>query len=670
MQRTLRGASRQESGGWAAVSEGGIVSKALRIGGVLFLLGVALGSALALAGESKCYCVSGPDSASVCLGTTVSFSVAASGEGTLIYQWYHGSTPLSNGARTSGATSDQLQISDVDVSDAGEYSVTVSGTSGSVTSDPAMLTVKAPTVIGGQPERASVCPGSNVSFSVAASGEGTLTYKWYRGSTPLSNGGRISGATSAQLQIGDVEAADAGEYSVTVTAECGPVSSSAATLTVKTPTAVTDPKSVSSCPGTAVSFSVTANGEGTLTYQWYHGSTPLSDGGSVSGATSAQLQISAIESSDSGSYTVTVTGACDAATSRAATLTVKAPTAITAQPEAVSVYSGDTASFSVTASGEGTLTYQWSHGSTPLSDGDRVSGATGAQLQITEAEEGNAGDYTVVVTGECDAVTSSVAPLEVRPPMGAIEVVLEKELPEEVLLILDLSSSMDEEVVGGTKIAVAKDALRRLLVALPGDTSVGLRTFHNCGRSDLEAPIEPVSAGSILAALEALTTFGTTPLAYTLRQIPGDLQGLSGPFMILFITDGMETCKGDPVPAASELAASGFDIIFRLFGFDIARVGAAARDQLQAMAAAAGGLYTEVANGDELLSMALGLLLPPTYRVYDSGGTLIKEGIVGDGPFEVLSATYTIEVGTDPQQLFEGVEVGLDRTMTVTVPSD
>ena len=94
---------------------------------VLMLVGLALGSSLTLAGELKCYCVRSPDAASVCPGATASFSVTASGEGPLTYQWYHGSTPLSDGGDIVGATSDQLQIRNVEGADVGEYTVTVTG---------------------------------------------------------------------------------------------------------------------------------------------------------------------------------------------------------------------------------------------------------------------------------------------------------------------------------------------------------------------------------------------------------------------------------------------------------------------------------------------------------------------------------------------------------------
>jgi hypothetical protein len=274
----------------------------------------------------------------------------------------------------------------------------------------------------------------------------------------------------------------------------------------------------------------------------------------------------------------------------------------------------------------------------------------------------------VSVTAECGVVSSRAATLLVKPAIGSLSVIGGTEVPKDILLVLDLSGSMEEPVEGGIKIVQGKDALRQFVKLLPEEISVGLRTFRFCERSDLEVPIQPVSEGDILATLERLETGGTTPLAYTLRQIPKDLEGIEGPIVIVFVTDGLETCDEDPIAAASELAASGFDISFLLVGFDIDAAGARARLQLQAIADAAGGRYTDVRTGAELLS-AFNLVLP-SFRIYDNSGKLVKEGIVGEAPFELRAGTYSVVVETDPQLTFEDVTIVPEETVTINVPSN
>ncbi len=636
-------------------SVGGVAMVALAV--------VAFGVVPGLGAEQRCYCVSAPDPVSVCPGTTALFEVTASGEGPLVYQWLYESTPLVNGGDIAGADGPRLAIANVEDADAGAYSVQVSGPYGSVTSYAASLTVMAPTQIMAGAEDVDACPAETVVFSTTAIGEGALAYQWSRDGVALSDGDRISGAASSSLRIDNIAAADAGTYVVDVIGACGGAQSSAV-LSVKAPTSIEQgPDNVSICPGDTASFSVIALGEGALAYQWYHGQGALSDDGRISGATTNQLILGDVTSEDAGEYTVKVAGACGTATSSAAVLVVKAPTMIVESPETVAVIAGTDASFSVVATGEPPLAYQWYRGTTPLADGGRISGATTDQLTIREAEEEDARQYSVTVTGDCGSA-SAAANLSVRPAIGSLEIVRDE---ADLLIVLDLSSSMEEEVEGGVKIALAKDALEQLIAALPDETAVGLRTFHKCGRSDLEVAIQPIREGDILHALYGLDTYGTTPLAYTLEQVPGDLAGLEGPHVVLFITDGMETCDGDPVATAQALSAAGLDCIFKLVGFDVAGQGGRIRDQLQAIAAAAGGSYTEAASGDDLVAAICGLILPPTYEVFDEAGVLVQAGVVGDGSFELVVGEYRVTVHTQPQREYN-IDVTWDDVLTITVP--
>ncbi len=113
----------------------------------------------------------------------------------------------------------------------------------------------------------------------------------------------------------------------------------------------------------------------------------------------------------------------------AATLTVTiidttpapvAPT-ITVQPSAQTVTAGETATFSVTATGTEPLSYQWKKGGSNLTDGGNISGANAATLTITNAQASDAGSYTVEVTNSAGSTTSNSATLTVSaaPPLSA-----------------------------------------------------------------------------------------------------------------------------------------------------------------------------------------------------------------------------------------------------------
>ncbi len=161
--------------------------------------------------------------------------------------------------------------------------------------------------------------------------------------------------------------------------------------------------------GSTVSFSVTAAGEPPLKYQW------RLNGKAIAGATSATLTLKGVKGSNSGSYTVVVSGPKGSETSLSATLTVvtTAPK-ITTQPKAVLVTKGKNASFKVKATGDAPLAYAWQKGNKNLKNGGEISGATTATLKITAAKAGDAGSYRVIVTNLAGKATSSVAKLTVH----------------------------------------------------------------------------------------------------------------------------------------------------------------------------------------------------------------------------------------------------------------
>src|SRR5207244_13568789 len=88
--------------------------------------------------------------------------------------------------------------------------------------------------------------------------------------------------------------------------------------------------------GTTVNFIVQATGNGTLFYQWNRNSTPLSNGGAISGATTTNLTLTGVSQSNAGSYTCIVTNSTNSVTSSIATLTVIDAPATTTQPSSVS----------------------------------------------------------------------------------------------------------------------------------------------------------------------------------------------------------------------------------------------------------------------------------------------------------------------------------------------
>jgi|GEM_PF-3535586 len=358
-----------------------------------------------------------PSPATRCSGDSASFSVIATGNGTLSYQWKKDGSNLSNGGNISGADSATLTIDPVGTSDAGEYSCEVSDECGTTESNAAALTVQVAPSVTTHPSSDEVCSGDSAQFSVVASGTSPLSYQWKKDGSNLSNGGNISGADTATLTINPTGTGDAGDYTCEVSNNCGSDTSNAATLTVKTaPTVNLNPISQEACTGDSVQFTILASGTAPLSYQWKKDGSNLSDGGNISGATSNTLTINPVATADAGDYTCEVSNDCGTDTSNAATLTVKTPPSVTTHPTSQEICTDDSVQFTVAASGTTPLTYQWKKDGSNLSNGGSISGADTATLTIDPVATADAGDYTCEVTNDCGTDTSNAATLTVKIP--------------------------------------------------------------------------------------------------------------------------------------------------------------------------------------------------------------------------------------------------------------
>jgi hypothetical protein len=169
-----------------------------------------------------------PDSISVPEGGTATFELEGNGDPDPTFQW------RKNGVDIPGATDSTLTINSVTPSDAGTYSVVVTNSAGSATSDDATLTVTDPPAIAisTQPAATDAVAGSTAAMSVIASGGGSLSYQWFRykngeGQSP------VAGATDASLEISPVVASDMGFYFVRVTSGTTSVDSDYAILTLQ-----------------------------------------------------------------------------------------------------------------------------------------------------------------------------------------------------------------------------------------------------------------------------------------------------------------------------------------------------------------------------------------------------------------------------------------------------
>ncbi|HSW44490.1 MAG TPA: immunoglobulin domain-containing protein [Phycisphaerae bacterium] len=176
-----------------------------------------------------------PVARNICPGATTTFTAAASGSGTLSYQWQKNSSNITDGGHYSGCTTATLTVSNADGNAAANYRCAVSDINGTNTSNQAALTLKATTTISQHPSSTSVAQGKTATFTVAATGDGTLGYQWQKNGSNLTNGGHYSGCTTATLTISNADSNDAASYRCVVAGGCGSATSNAASLMIAPP---------------------------------------------------------------------------------------------------------------------------------------------------------------------------------------------------------------------------------------------------------------------------------------------------------------------------------------------------------------------------------------------------------------------------------------------------
>ncbi len=253
-----------------------------------------------------------------------------------------------------------------------------------------------------QPQSQSAYVGDTVTFSVVATGTPAPALQWTK------NGTALPGANGSSYTTPALTAADDGtSFSVTASNTAGSVTSNIAKLavTVKAPAITLNASSVTVSDGDGVSFSVTASGSAPLSYQW------MRSGTAIAGATSSTYALARVTAADSGStFVASATNSAGTATSATATLTViPAAPKIGTQPAATTRFVGETATFSVAATGTAP-NYQWRKNATAIPGAISASYTTPILLAADDQAS-----FDVVVANPTASVTSSPAVLRVGP---------------------------------------------------------------------------------------------------------------------------------------------------------------------------------------------------------------------------------------------------------------
>ena len=359
----------------------------------------------------------------VCQNANDTLRIAATGAG-LTYQWFK------DGVAITGARGTSYVINNATTASANaSYTVVVSGTCApAVTSSPSVLTVAAKPLVTVEPSNLDICPGTDGSISLTATGA-NLTYQWFKDGVAVPNG------FNSTLNFPKYGYASNGQYYCRIVSNvfnpnnC-PVTVQSRAVRVsgfRAPSVTTDVKPADACVGSSVTLLAEFLGNG-LTYQWYK-DTVL-----VPNAASNSLTISRITSANAGNYYIRATGTCGlTAQSTVAKVTVIAKPVFTAQPISQRLTVGDKLELMVAASDSRTI--KWTKNDKP------IAGATKPTYVIDRVSKGDAGYYNAIVSNPCGGASSAYANVTVLDPVT----------PEPALELSTMSIDFGDITVGYDK---------------------------------------------------------------------------------------------------------------------------------------------------------------------------------------------------------------------------
>lgn len=182
-----------------------------------------------------------------------------------------------------------------------------------------------------------------------------------------------------------------------------------------------------------------------------------------------------------------------------------------------------------------------------------------------------------------------------------------------VIIILDASGSMWAQIDGKPKLEIARESLRTVLKSVPVDDEIGFMAYGHrekgsCDDIQLIVPPQAGSASAISAAADSLKFLGKTPLTAAVKQAADALKYTEDKATVVLITDGLETCGGDPCALGKELKASGVDFTADVVGFGLT---ADEGKQIACLADNTGGKYIQVSDEKALQEALVETVAPP-----------------------------------------------------------
>ncbi|MFC4175163.1 VWA domain-containing protein [Microvirga sp. GCM10011540] len=221
------------------------------------------------------------------------------------------------------------------------------------------------------------------------------------------------------------------------------------------------------------------------------------------------------------------------------------------------------------------------------------------------------------------------------------------------VLVIDASNSMWGRIDGKPKMEIARDAVSSLLDGLPkgarlGIVAYGHRRAGDCGDIERILPVGAVDRDRVQAVAGRLTPRGKTPITASLKEAAGLLEP-GRPGSVIILTDGIETCSGDPCALAEELKRRNAGFVAHVIGFDVSAVE---RPKLSCIAERTGGAFLAASNAGEL-GQALKTTAQAKAKPAVATRAIPLEATDGGRP--VAEAKFTVLRGGDAGAVADGV---------------
>ncbi|HIP24773.1 MAG TPA: VWA domain-containing protein [Rhodobacteraceae bacterium] len=251
-----------------------------------------------------------------------------------------------------------------------------------------------------------------------------------------------------------------------------------------------------------------------------------------------------------------------------------------------------------------------------------------------------------------------------------------QEMPyPDTIIVLDVSNSMWGQIDGIAKILIAREVIGDLVTDLEEDIDFGLvayghRAKADCGDIETIVPVGDLNPAGFKTAVNGLQPQGRTPLTAAVRQAAEQLNYTTRSARIVLVSDGVESCDGNPAALAAELGENALDLTVHVIGFDVS--GIDDQSGLEALATLNGGLYLTPDTSNELKEDLNSMMEMPTDGMaHDDDGAMSDDMMAATlmapdtiGPRSRITVAFTGPMGSGD---YIGIsEAGADDVLAIT----